>query len=185
MIGTLTLTAYLIGHTADPTSYLGQTMAFTTLSTTQLFHAFNMKSKHSIFNKRLFSNKYLLLAFGLGIALQIGICYIKPFARCLKSFRWNSIICCFALRYPLFRLLLSSSSKQSGCQKAANIKLQFCLIFGEITIILKLGKGRNAAKGGKMKLISYGIGTDPERKITTYKFETCGKVIMLDCGEIS
>lgn len=37
-------------------------------------------------------------------------------------------------------------------------------------------------KGGKMKLISYGIGTDPERKITTYKFETCGKVIMLDCG---
>lgn len=99
MIGTLTLTAYLIGHTADPTSYLGQTMAFTTLSTSQLFHAFNMKSKHSIFNKRLFSNKYLLLAFGLGIALQIGICYIKPLARVFKvvPLEFNYLLLCFAL----------------------------------------------------------------------------------------
>ncbi|MFA6595249.1 MAG: cation transporting ATPase C-terminal domain-containing protein, partial [Bacilli bacterium] len=99
MIGTLTLTAYLIGHTADPNTYLGQTMAFMTLSTTQLFHAFNMKSKHSIFNKRLFSNKYLLIAFFVGILLQIGICYIRPLSQVFKvvPMDFNYLLICFAL----------------------------------------------------------------------------------------
>lgn len=99
MIGSLTLTAYLIGHTANPLSYLGQTMAFMTLSTTQLFHAFNMKSKHSIFNKRLFSNKYLIGAFVIGILLQIAICYIRPLAQIFKvvPLDLNYLLICFSL----------------------------------------------------------------------------------------
>ncbi len=84
MIGGLTLAAYMIGHFASPGTYLGQTMAFVTLSSTQLFHAFNVKSEHSILNKKLFSNKYLLGAFVLGIALQMGICYIAPLAKIFK-----------------------------------------------------------------------------------------------------
>ncbi len=84
MIGGLTLAAYLIGHFASPGTYLGQTMAFVTLSSAQLFHAFNVKSDHSILNKHLFSNKYLLGAFVLGIALQMGICYIAPLAKIFK-----------------------------------------------------------------------------------------------------
>ena len=84
MIGALTLTAYIIGHFASPGTYLGQTMAFVTLSSAQLFHAFNVKSDHSILNKHLFSNKYLLGAFVLGIALQMGICYIAPLAKIFK-----------------------------------------------------------------------------------------------------
>ena len=84
MIGLLTLSAYIIGHFASPGTYLGQTMAFVTLSSAQLFHAFNVKSEHSILNKKLFSNKYLLGAFVLGIALQMCICYIAPLAKIFK-----------------------------------------------------------------------------------------------------
>ena len=84
MIGGLTLAAYMIGHFASPGTYLGQTMAFVTLSSAQLFHAFNVKSEHSILNKKLFSNKYLLGAFVLGITLQMGICYIAPLAKIFK-----------------------------------------------------------------------------------------------------
>ncbi|MBQ8293379.1 MAG: calcium-translocating P-type ATPase, PMCA-type [Bacilli bacterium] len=84
MIGLLTLAAYVIGHFASPGTYLGQTMAFVTLSSAQLFHAFNVKSDHSILNKKLFSNKYLLGAFVLGMVLQMGICYIAPLAKIFK-----------------------------------------------------------------------------------------------------
>lgn len=85
MIGGLTLAAYLIGHFASPAhEWLGHTMAFVTLSSAQLFHAFNVKSEHSILNKKLFSNKYLLGAFVLGMALQMAICYIKPLANIFK-----------------------------------------------------------------------------------------------------
>jgi Ca2+-transporting ATPase len=84
MIGLLTLSAYIIGHFASPGTYLGQTMAFVTLSSAQLFHAFNVKSDHSILNKKLFSNKYLLGAFVLGMGLQMSICYIKPLAKLFK-----------------------------------------------------------------------------------------------------
>ncbi len=84
MIGLLTLAAYVIGHFASPGTYLGQTMAFVTLSSAQLFHAFNVKSDRSILNKNLFSNKYLLGAFILGMTLQMCICYIAPLANIFK-----------------------------------------------------------------------------------------------------
>ena len=50
-------------------------MAFLTLSTSQLFHAFNIKSHHSIFSKETFNNKFLLFAFVLGLTLQIAVTY--------------------------------------------------------------------------------------------------------------
>ncbi|MDD3171246.1 MAG: calcium-translocating P-type ATPase, PMCA-type [Bacilli bacterium] len=84
LIGLLTLTAYIIGHTINPNNYLGQTMAFLTLATLQLFHAFNIKSDHSVFTKQAFNNKYLILAFVLGLGLQLLIIYIPPFASIFK-----------------------------------------------------------------------------------------------------
>lgn len=84
MIGLLTLIAYMIGHFLSPDTYLGQTMAFITLSTSQLFHSFNTKSEHTIFTKKLFSNKYLIGSFLIGVGLQICICYIPAFANLFK-----------------------------------------------------------------------------------------------------
>ena len=101
MIGGLTLSAYIIGHFASPGTYLGQTMAFVTLSSAQLFHAFNVKSDHSILNKKLFSNKYLLGAFVLGIGLQMSICYIKPLAKIFKVMPLEPkyLVICLALAF--------------------------------------------------------------------------------------
>lgn len=74
MIGLLSLISYAIGN--NHAHEIGQTMAFITLSTCQLFHAFNIKSHHSVFSKQTFNNKFLILAFILGLVLQIAICYI-------------------------------------------------------------------------------------------------------------
>lgn len=56
-----------------------QTMAFITLSVSQLFHSLNLRSqKKSIFQLGLFSNKYLIGAIALGIIIQAALVYI-PF----------------------------------------------------------------------------------------------------------
>lgn len=74
MVGILSLISYAIGNNIN--HELGQTMAFLTLSSSQLFHAFNIKSHHSLLHRQTFNNKFLILAFVLGMALQISICYI-------------------------------------------------------------------------------------------------------------
>ena len=75
MVGGLTLASYLIGFHMFKSNTTAQTMAFVTLSCCQLFHAFNVKSEKSIFNKHLFENKFLNFAFVVGFALQMIIVY--------------------------------------------------------------------------------------------------------------
>jgi len=83
MIGALSLAAFAIGYTllpsADPAA-LGRTMAFTTLSLSQLVHAFNMRSEGSIFKIRIFANKYLVGALIIGTLLQVGVISIPAIA---------------------------------------------------------------------------------------------------------
>ncbi len=103
MIGTLTLTSYLIGNRQS--HEVGMTMAFLTLSASQLFHAFNVKSEHTIFTSRIFSNKYLWGALVIGLALQFSVIYLPalaslfsltplPFTQLLISL---SLSCCVIL----------------------------------------------------------------------------------------
>ena len=75
MVGGLTLASYLIGVYMFKSNTTAQTMAFVTLSCCQLFHAFNVKSEKSIFNKHLFKNKFLNFAFIVGFSLQMVIVY--------------------------------------------------------------------------------------------------------------
>jgi Ca2+-transporting ATPase len=83
MIGMLSLIAFAIGYNIlpsdDPTK-LGRTMAFATLSLSQLVHAFNMRSENSIFSIRLFENRYLVGALIVGVALQAGVVSIETIA---------------------------------------------------------------------------------------------------------
>ncbi len=76
IIGSVTLASFLIGEFAFDDSSIGQTMAFFTLSSTQLFHAYNVKSHYSIFNKKNYQNKFLNFAFLLGFILQFMVIYI-------------------------------------------------------------------------------------------------------------
>ena len=81
IIGGVTLIAYLIGQNAAGYDHatahsIGQTMAFLTLSTTQLFHAYNVKSNYSVFNPKSYKNSFMNFAFILGFVLQLCVVYI-------------------------------------------------------------------------------------------------------------
>lgn len=76
IIGGVTLVAYLIGNLVLHNHVVGQTMAFLTLSTTQLFHAYNVKSHHSVFSAKSYKNKFMNFAFIVGFVLQVVVIYI-------------------------------------------------------------------------------------------------------------
>ena len=73
IIGAVTLIAYIIGEQVDHS--VGQTMAFLTLSSTQLFHAYNVKSNHSVFSRKSYKNKFMNFAFLVGFGLQVFVIY--------------------------------------------------------------------------------------------------------------
>ncbi|WP_312371538.1 cation-translocating P-type ATPase C-terminal domain-containing protein, partial [Lachnoclostridium sp.] len=80
----LALVAYTLG---------GRTMAFTVLSLSQLFHAFNMRSEHSIFKIGLLRNKQMVISFLVCSFLQIAVVSYEPFAKIFKvtpmlPFQW-------------------------------------------------------------------------------------------------
>ncbi len=62
MIGALALLAFSIGVNVLGNLTTGRTMAFAVLSISQLVHAFNMRSEHSVFRAGLFKNPYLVLS---------------------------------------------------------------------------------------------------------------------------
>ena len=83
MVGGLTLLAYYLGFV-----HLGQTgqeaatantMAFATLTMSQLFHAFNVRSEHrSLFAQGVCSNPAMNRAFLTGLILQLAVLLIPP-----------------------------------------------------------------------------------------------------------
>jgi len=83
MIGMLSLIAFAVGYTilgGENPAQMGRTMAFTTLSLSQLVHAFNMRSEQSIFKIRLFENRYLVGALIVGTLLQVSVISIEAVA---------------------------------------------------------------------------------------------------------
>ncbi len=89
LVGALTIAAFWIGMARaqflgmdeETTVGFGRTMAFCTLSLTQLFHAFNLRNwKKSLFSIGFFSNRWLVGAFVLGAVLQCSIVLIEPLA---------------------------------------------------------------------------------------------------------
>lgn len=87
MIGALALLAFSIGRNIFDTGnepIIGRTMAFAVLSLSQLVHAFNMRSEHSIFSIHILSNKYLVGAFIAGTALQTSVILFEPLAKIFK-----------------------------------------------------------------------------------------------------
>jgi P-type Ca2+ transporter type 2C len=96
LIGLLTLFAFITGlafYTGATTIYSidfanipkealihAQTMAFITLSISQLFHSLNLRSNHkSLFNIGFFTNKFLLASISLGIGIQVALVHIPLF----------------------------------------------------------------------------------------------------------
>lgn len=85
VIGGLTLLAYYIGEFVYHEHTLGMTMAFATLSFTELFHSFNVRSMDkSIFTIGVFSNKTLSWAILGSAALQLVVLTIPFLAEVFK-----------------------------------------------------------------------------------------------------
>jgi len=87
MIGMLALLGFGIGTICfdEAGSHaIGRTMAFATLSISQLVHAFNMRSEHSLFSINVLGNRQLVGAFFVGIVLQVGVIMFAPLAEVFK-----------------------------------------------------------------------------------------------------
>ena len=83
MIGMLSLIAFGVGITlfdVEGGVAYGRTMAFATLSISQLVHAFNMRSETSILRIPIFENRYLVGALVVGIMLQASVISFGPVA---------------------------------------------------------------------------------------------------------
>lgn len=77
LIAVPTMVAFFIGMT-DGGVALAMTMAFVTLSLARLFHGFNCRADQSIFKLGFLSNRYTLLAFGIGVLLLAAVLFV-PF----------------------------------------------------------------------------------------------------------
>ncbi len=82
MVGGLTLTAYFLGLGMGAPGLEGaaaNTMAFSTLTLCQLFHAFNVRSEdRSLFDQGALSNPAMNRAFLAGLALQLAVLLLPP-----------------------------------------------------------------------------------------------------------
>lgn len=90
LIGILTFIAFIAGIVTAQGEWAvklstGQTMAFLTLTFSELFHVFNVRSnKDSMFYKGMFKNKLLLFAVILNICLTLGVIFITPIREMFK-----------------------------------------------------------------------------------------------------
>jgi Ca2+-transporting ATPase len=89
MIGSLTMLAFIMGlkyfdNFSDNPVY-ARTMAFMTLSVSQLVHAYNMRSSQSVFKIGLFSNSRMNLAFVGCLFMQISVVIIIPLSNIFKT----------------------------------------------------------------------------------------------------
>lgn len=75
LFGLLTLVGYFVGFKWTGTEAGGQTMAFMTLSLSQILQAFNMRSDHSLFKVGFFTNKNLNLAVLASLALVLLVLF--------------------------------------------------------------------------------------------------------------
>lgn len=82
LIAAVTMTAYHIGIAGNPAK--ASTMAFATLTMARLFHGFNCRSKESILEIGLGSNKYSLYAFAAGVCLLALVIFV-PFLHSVFS----------------------------------------------------------------------------------------------------
>lgn len=75
VMAVLVLAAYFYGlETSEPTAH---TLAFMTLSTIQLFHAFNLRyEKHSLLSSEKSGNPYMYIAFIVGMLMTLFTIYI-------------------------------------------------------------------------------------------------------------
>ena len=124
MVGGLTLAAYFLGFTrlAAPgmEGAVANTMAFSTLTLSQLFHAFNVRSEdRSIFAQGVLSNPAMNRAFLAGLVLQLSVLLIPPlqgvFSVVPMDFaQWLTVLVLAAAPVPICECAKALSRRRSA-----------------------------------------------------------------------
>ncbi len=76
MFGGLAIAAFVIGRQISGSDEGGRTLAFITLALSQILHAYNMRSEHSLFKIGIFSNKKLNIVTLISIVLICFVCFV-------------------------------------------------------------------------------------------------------------
>ncbi|MDR0648277.1 MAG: calcium-translocating P-type ATPase, PMCA-type [Synergistaceae bacterium] len=88
LIGILTLAAYYIGtrsgYVANAGVPLGETMCFSVLALSQLVHAMNVRSSHSLFKAGFLSNTYMVKAVVVSTLLVLAVLRVPVLASAFK-----------------------------------------------------------------------------------------------------
>lgn len=76
VFGGLAIAAFVIGWNISGSVEGGRTLAFITLALSQILHAYNMRSEHSIFKIGILSNKKLNIVTLISIVLICFVCFV-------------------------------------------------------------------------------------------------------------
>ena len=91
VIAALTVLSYFVGHRMSAGAWdvaqssQGMTMAFLTLSMTEIFHAFNMRSRHGSLLSEKTQNRWLWLTLAFSLLMTAAVVFV-PFLRDAFSF---------------------------------------------------------------------------------------------------
>jgi Ca2+-transporting ATPase len=115
MIGVLTLIAYYIGAysnlVADAGIALGETMCFSVLALSQLVHAMNIRSSHSLFKVGFFSNPYMVKAVITSALLILAVLCVPFLNAAFELIPMNASEWAIVISLSLTPLLLCEAGK--------------------------------------------------------------------------
>lgn len=113
----ITLTGFFIVWQGSGDIKAGRTMAFLVLALSQIFHAFNMRSNHSLFSIGFFSNKYLNAAALISVALIIMILSIPAATAAFGMVRLSAGYYLLAVGFSLLPVVVMELAKALGWVK--------------------------------------------------------------------
>ena len=112
MIGMLALIAFAVGSVLYGSINIGRTMSFAVLSISQLVHAFNMRSEHSLFCINPLDNRYLVGALAAGTLMQCAVIQIPAAAQVFKVTPLDSIQWLWVVMLCLMPLVIVELEKR-------------------------------------------------------------------------
>ncbi len=130
MIGAIALLAYTLGAIFFDKSgslTVGRTMAFVVLASSQLVHAFNLRSEGSVLNSAFFKNKVLLLSCLFGIVLTASLTAVPKTALLFGVTTLPPSAWCICGIFSIFPLLIVELGKKAELKftKRENIGQDF------------------------------------------------------------
>ena len=128
-IGALAFLAFTIGRvffdgSGEPVT--ARTMTFAVLSLSQLVHAFNLRSHHSLFKVGLFGNMKLVGAFLLGCIMQVSVISIPFLASMFRTVPLSPLQWLIVSILSLLPLLIVETEKAAASCRSRSRRRRAC-----------------------------------------------------------